>query len=103
DASQGEAATCGRSRFEAEIAIRRKAAPVLVAAVEQIEADRAGHDRNDRAPNIEAAALFGKPRLHAASCLQSKCRTARQRDRVDLLHGVGDIEQGPLAGAGAAA
>ena len=56
-----------RGRGVAEIAVGRKASPGLVAAVEQIEADRARHDRNHGVADPQAAALFGEPGLHAAA------------------------------------
>ena len=45
--AEREVAAGIRRRRKAEIAIGRKAAPVLVAAVEQVEHDRARHDRHD--------------------------------------------------------
>ena len=61
------AKSCRRGRRGvAEIAIWREAAPLLVAAVEQIEADRARHDRNDGFADPQAVALLGEPGLHAA-------------------------------------
>ena len=61
------------------------------------------NDRNDRAAHLKPAALFGEPRLHAAAGFQAERRAARQREGIDPLHRVGEIEQRALAGAGAAA
>ncbi len=72
-------------RGVAEIAIGREASPCLVAAVEQIEADRAGYDRYHRFAYPQAAALFGEPGLHAAAGIQSERRAAGKRDCVDRL------------------
>ncbi len=47
--------------------------------------------------------MFGEPGLHPAAGLQPECRAAGQRDGVNPLHGVGDVEQRALAGARAAA
>ena len=94
---------CGAGRGIAKIPVGRKTAPLLVAAVQEIEADRAGHDGNHGVAYPEAAALFGKPGLHAATGFQPECRAARERDGIDLLHGVDRIEQRALADAGAAA
>ena len=47
-AAEREVAAALRGRRVAEIAIGRKAAPVLVAAVQEIEQDRARHDRHAR-------------------------------------------------------
>ena len=97
-------AGCGcRRRGVTEIAVGRKAAPLLVAAIEKVEADRAGHDRNNGAANLEASAPFGKPGLHAAAGFQPERRTAGQHDRVDPLHGVGEVEQRAFAGSGPSA
>ena len=87
----------------AEIAVGREAAPGLVAAVQQIEHDRAGHDRDHGAAHRKAAALFGEPGLHAAAGLEPERRAAGERDGVDPLHGVGEVEQRAFAGAGPAA
>ena len=93
DAAQREIgarrARCG----VAEIAIGREAAPCLVAAVEQIEADRARDDRNNRLADSQAPALFGKPGLHAARGVQPKRRAAGERDGVDRLDGAFGFEE----------
>ena len=94
----------GRSgRGVAEIAVGWKAAPALVAAVQQIEADRAGHDRNYRGTDPEAAAPFGEPGLHAAAGFQPERRTARERDAVISLDGIGEVERRAFADTGSAA
>ena len=51
-----------RGRRIAELAIGRKAAPVLVAAVEEIEQDRRRHDRHPRGAHRKAAALLAAAR-----------------------------------------
>ena len=103
DAAEREILSRRHGRGIAEIAVGREAAPGLVAAVEQIETDRAGHDRDQRAAYRKAAALFGQPCLHPAAGLQSERRAARQRDAVDLLHGVFEVEHRAFANAGTAA
>ncbi len=86
-----------------EIAVRGVAAPGLVAAVQKIEHDRAGHDRNSRAAHREAATLFREPGLHPAAGLEPERRAARERDGVDPIHRISEVEQRALAGAGPAA
>ena len=95
---------CGAGGGVAEIAIGRKASPGLVAAVQEIEADRAGHDRNHRVADAQAAALFGKPGLHAAGGIQSKRGAAGERDARRSASTVpSGSSSALLAGAGAAA
>ena len=102
-ASEGERAG-GRSGCGiAEIAIGRKPAPGLVAAVQQIEADRAGHDRNHGLADFKSAALLGQPGLHAARGVKAERRAAGERDRIDRLDGGVGLQQGVLARAGPAA
>src|SRR6185312_13327958 len=60
DASEREVLARRRGGRIAEIAIGRKAPPFLVAAVEQIEADRARHDRNHGLADFQAATLLGE-------------------------------------------
>ncbi len=103
DAAQREIAACRTGCGVAEIAIGREASPCLVAAVEQIEADRARNDRNDRLADSQTAALFGKPGLYAAGGIQPERRAAGKRDAVDRLDGAFGLEQRVLAGAGATA
>ena len=83
DAAERELVAGGDRSCVAELAIGREAAPGLVAAVEQVEADRARHDWDQRAADVKAAALFGEPGLHAAAGLEPEGRTAGQRDRID--------------------
>ena len=87
DAAEREIGARRTRRGIAEIAIGREASPGLVAAVEQIEADRAGNDRDHRVADSKAAALFGEPGLHAARGIQSERRAAGERDAVDRLDG----------------
>ena len=103
DAAQREIGARRTRCGVAEIAIGREASPCLVAAVEQIEADRARNDRNDRLADSKAAALFGKPGLYAARGVQPERRAAGERDGVDRLDGAFGLEQRVLAGAGPAA
>src|SRR5262249_60118065 len=83
DAPEREIEGRVRGRRVGELAIRRKAAPVLVTAVEQIEQDRARYDRNPRRTNLVAAALLAQKSLRAARGVEPIRRAARQRDRVD--------------------
>src|SRR6185437_187286 len=54
----------------AEFAVWRVTAPILVAAVEQVEQDRAGHDRHRRLANAEAAAMLTHIGLHAGGGIE---------------------------------
>ena len=103
DAAEREVRSGGGGCGITEVAVGRKAAPGLVAAVQEIETDRAGHDRNHRAAYRKAAALFGEPGLHPAAGLKPERRAAGERDGVDPLHGVGEIEQRAFACTGPAA
>ena len=47
--------------------------------------------------------LLLRMRLHAAARLKPERQTAGKREGIDPLHGIGEIEQRALAGAGAAA
>ena len=87
----------------AELAIGRIAAPILVAAVQQIEQDRARHDRHKRLADRKAAALFAQPGLHAGGGVEAERRAAGKRDGVDPLDRHRGIEQRALARAGPAA
>src|SRR5205807_4109759 len=86
----------------AEIAVWGETAPRLVAAIEEIEDDRAGHDRDHRAAHREAATVLGKPGLHATGGIQAERRAAAKHDRIDALHRIGGIEQRALARPGPA-
>ena len=103
DTAEREFGTRDFRRLIAELAIRRIAAPGLVAAREQIEQDRARHDGNARLAHLEAAAPLAQPRLHAGSGIEPEGRAARQRDGVDAFHGLRRIEQSGLARARTAA
>ena len=103
DAALCEGAAGGTCGLIAKLEIGRDAAPFLVAAIDEIEHHRARHDRNQRIAHRKAAPVPGKPRLDAAAGFETEGRSARQRQRVDPLHGVGKIEQRAFADAGAAA
>ena len=87
----------------AEIAIGRETSPGLVAATQEIEQDRAGHDRHPRGADRKAAALLGEQGLHAGGRVEAEGRSARERDGVDMLDRHRRIEQVDLARARAAA
>ena len=76
----------------AEIAIGREAAPRLVAAVEQIEADRAAARSAPPPRGPESRGPVRQPGLHAARGIEAERRAAGERDRVDRLDRLG-IEQ----------
>ncbi len=92
----------GRSRI-AKVAIGRKALPILVAAVQEIEQDRRRHDRHPRRADGEAAAFVPQKRLHAGGRIETERRTAGQGNGVDTFHGLRRIEQSRVAGSRTAA
>jgi len=85
-AAQIEGFARGLRRHEAELAIGRMAAPILVAAVEEIEADRGRHDRHPHGPDGEAAPLLPRPGLHPRRRVEPERRAAREDDGVRRLH-----------------
>ena len=112
DGRGAEAATGGaececlprlRGGAVAEIAIERKAAPVLVAAVEQVEHRRAAHERHANAADLEAAPAFAQERLHARAGFQAKDRAAGEHHRIDPLDRAMRLEQVGVACGGRAA
>ena len=60
----------------AEVAVGRKTAPVLVAAIEQIEQNRARDDRYHGVADAEAAALLAHVGLHAGGGVEAESRAA---------------------------
>ena len=86
-------------RLVAELAVGRIAAPVFVAAVEQVEQNRARHDRHARLADLEAAALFAQVGLHAGGGVEPEGRTARQHNGIDAFDRLRRVEQRGLARA----
>ena len=74
-----------RRRGVAEIAIGRESAPVLVAAVQQVEHDRARHDRHADIADRKAAALLAQPSLRAGHRVEPEGGAAREHDGIDAL------------------
>ena len=103
NAAKGEIGGCADCRRVTEFPIGRKTAPVLVAAVVEIEQDGGRHDRHARRADGEAAALFLEPGLDAGGGIEAERRAAGQRDGVDAFDGLGRVEQRGLARARAAA
>src|SRR5262249_40591576 len=62
----------------AEIAIGRKAPPVLVAAVEKVEQHRPAHERHANVPDREATPAFAQESLNARAGVQAEGRAAGQ-------------------------
>ena len=93
DAAEREIETGGGGRRIAELAIGREAAPILVAAVEEIEQDRGRHDRHPRGAHGKAAVLLFQPSLHAGCGIEAEGRAAGERDGVDALDRLRRIEQ----------
>src|SRR5262249_59216319 len=67
-----------RSGGVAEIAIGRKAPPVLVAAVEEVEQHSAAHDRHANVPDREATPALAQQSLNACPGVQAEGRAAGQ-------------------------
>src|SRR6185437_3106337 len=67
DAAEGERGARRAGGGIAEIPVGRETAPMLVAAVQEVEADRAGDDGYHGVAYPEAATLLGKPGLHTAA------------------------------------
>jgi len=75
----------------------------MVAAGQQVEQDRRGHDRHPDGADGKAAPGGAQPRHHPVGRRQAEGRAARQHQRVDLFHGLVGGQQIGLAGAGGAA
>src|SRR6202034_2500134 len=103
DAAQSELNAGSRGSGITEIAIGRKTAPVLVAAIEQVKQDRGGDDRHACRPHGKATALLLEPGLCARGCVETEGRAAGERNRVDALNRLCRVEQGRFTGAGTAA
>jgi hypothetical protein len=87
----------------AEIAVGRKASPILVAAVAEIEQHGPADQRNPNIADRKAAAALAQQGLHPGAGVQAESGAARQHDRVDALDGAVRLEQVGLARAGRAA
>src|SRR5215813_6796424 len=77
----------------AEIPIRGKASPVLVAAVEQIEQHGAAHERHANVGDREATPALAQESLSARTGVQAEGRAAGQHHGVDALGGAVRFEQ----------
>ena len=93
DAAQREFGCSRGGGGVAEIAIRRKPAPILVAAAQQIEQHGRRHDRHPRGAHRKAAALLAQPGLRARRGIEAEGRAAGQHDGVDALDRPCRIEQ----------
>ena len=101
--AEREVGTGGGRGGVTELTIGRKAAPILVAAIEQVEQHRAADDRNANVPDREAAALLAQPGLHAGRRVEPEGGAARQHHRVDALDRAVRLEQVGFARARGAA
>ena len=90
---------CGWGGF-AERAIGRLTAPILVAAVGEIEQDRGRHDRHPKAGDGKATALRDEPARDAARGVEPEGGAAAQRHGVDPRDQRGRVERLGLARAG---
>src|SRR6185437_15537732 len=93
DAAEGKIRARRCSRRVAQVAIRRKPAPILVATIVEIEHDGGRHDRHARGTDGKTAALFLQPGLHARCGIKAEARSAGKRNGIDALDGLGGIEQ----------
>src|SRR5215468_1759818 len=82
-----------RSGGVAEIAIGRKAPPVLVAAVEEVEQHGAAHDRHANVPDREATSALAQQSLNARAGVQAEGGAAGQHHGIDALDGAVRFEQ----------
>jgi hypothetical protein len=69
----------------------------------QVDENRGRHDRHDDRPHLEANLPLFEIAHHAGRGVEPECASARERDRVDLLHGIHWIEERRLARPGRAA
>jgi len=77
--------------------------PVLVAAVQQVEQNGAGHDRHADIAHRKAPAARAQPVRHPRGRIQPERRAAREHQRIDLLHQLVRRQKVGLAAAGRAA
>ena len=84
-AAEGEIGARLRHRLVGELAIGRVAAPRLVAAVEEVEADRLRHDRHVHAADRDADAALAQKGLHAGRPIEPEAGAAGEHDGVDAL------------------
>ena len=96
-------AACGLRRQPAELPVRRHAAPVLVAAVQEVEGGGLHGDRDIDAADGEAAALLAQQRNRASRCVQAEHRASRKQHGVDPGYRHLRLEQGGVATARSAA
>ena len=77
----------------AEFAIGGIAAPLLVAAIGEVEQDRRRNDRNDVRADPKADAALMQGGLDAGRGVETEGRTARQHDGIDGLNRIVRFEQ----------
>jgi hypothetical protein len=87
-AAECESLGCRGGRGEAEIAVRGEAAPLLVAAVQEIETDRAGLI-GMMAPRESRGPFFREPCPHAAAASSPNAEPPAS-NRVDHINGIGE-------------
>jgi len=75
---------------------------VLVAAIGEIEQDRAGYDGNTQVANRKATADGAQMRLHTAHRIETKGRSAGKDQGIDRLDRHPGFEKGAIADAGGA-
>ncbi len=90
-------------RRMAELAIGRVAAPVLLAAIHQVEEDGGRDDGHAIGTDGKASARLAQARLHAGGRIEPEGRAAGEHDGIDRLHGVVRGEKVRLARARRAA
>ena len=103
--TEPRAKSIGRRRVggAAEMAVGRLGAPVLVAAVEEIEEDRRRHDRHAHIADRQAAPVRDQPGDDTGRGIEPEGRAAGEDDRVDPLDRLLGREQVGLARPGRAA
>jgi hypothetical protein len=96
--ADGEGLRGGGQRRAAERGKGRGRAPVLVAAVQHVEAGGRRHDRDAYGADGQSAPGLAKTRHDAAGGVETEGRAAGKHQRVDLLDGVLRRQQVGLAG-----
>lgn len=93
DRTEREIGRCRLSRLVAKLAIGRIAAPILVAAIAQVEEDRGRHDRHAKTTHLDADVFLPQRRLDAGSGIEAEGRAAGQHDCVNGRDRVLRLEQ----------
>ena len=86
DVSEGKVGGGGLGRAAGQRAVGRGLAPVLVAAIVEVEQDRRRHDGDHRLAQPEAAPAPRQPGHDPAGGVETEGRAAAEDDGVHPLH-----------------